>query len=275
MLITAVDDKFLPEASYLIRSCWRHEPTQRFYLFLVNSSEERLEDLQNFHPNLIVEHVRFDTDVPSFKGIMCCARTGPIYHVLEKYKEPTIYLDSDIILMKPLKGLFEELKTYDLLVSYHPQAKVKGAGGTEHTGKFNSGVIALSPTEAGLQFVRQYHRRVQDWIESGRPVDIPPEENNGIYACIDQEFLYTVYEEFKDKLKFKALPDKFNDTRFRPASVVWHGKGVARKCLPYVMAKLSMDNHFMYYLFALIRYPLSFTYYHLQKAVLAYKRKKR
>ncbi len=71
MIVTAVDDKFLSEASYLIRSCARHEPAQRFYLFLVNSSEDRVEDLRTCHPNLIVEHVQWPYDAEKWRGLMC------------------------------------------------------------------------------------------------------------------------------------------------------------------------------------------------------------
>lgn len=275
MIVTAVDDKYLSEASYLIRSCRRHAPKQKFYLFLVNSSEERVAGLHRFHPNLIVEHVTWDTNVDSWKGIMCCARTGPICHVLEKYKEPTVYLDSDIVVMAGLDGLFAEMKDYDLMVRYHPEVKVRGAGGSEHTGKFNSGVIAVSATEIALEFIRCYHNKVKDWIESGRAIDISPQDNDGVYGCIDQEFLYTTYEDFKDKLRFKPLPNKFNDTWFRPGSVIWHGKGVARKRLPYKLAKLSLDNCVVNCIFSVVRYPLSFLYYHLQRWILAWKRRKR
>jgi len=39
MILTAVDDNFLPEAVSLIKSCAHHAPEQRFYLFVVNSDE--------------------------------------------------------------------------------------------------------------------------------------------------------------------------------------------------------------------------------------------
>ncbi len=186
---------------------------------------------------------------------------------METYKEPTIYLDSDIIVMAPLDELFDQLQTNDLLIRYRPEIEQLGPAGTMNSAKFNSGVIAIRPTEATLQFIREYDRLLREWIDAGKPIYQWRQEHN-VNTYIDQEFLYLVYEQLREQLKFKPLPDKFNDARFKPASVIWHGKGVARKRLPYVMAKMSLDNRFMYYLFALIRYPLSFAYYHLQKAVV-------
>ena len=61
MFVTAADDRFLTEATPLIKSCARHAPNQRFYLFLVNSRESRIVELRHTHPNLIVEHVDWPT----------------------------------------------------------------------------------------------------------------------------------------------------------------------------------------------------------------------
>jgi alpha-N-acetylglucosamine transferase len=193
--------------------------------------------------------------------------------VLQEYKEPVLYLDSDMLVMGPLDELFGELEAYDLLVQYRPQADVSGAGGTRFAGKFNSGVIAIRPSDVGIEFARQYDRRITEWIDTGKQL-CKYDEDSGIETCIDQEFLYLVYEEFKDRLKFAPLPDKFNDSRFRPGSVIWHGKGVARKRLPYVLGKMSYDNVLAYCIFSLIRFPFFSTYYHLQQWALVKKRSK-
>ena len=273
MILTAVDDNFLPEAVSLIKSCARHAPRQRFYLFLVNSSEQKFAKLHGFHPNLIVEHVQWPYDGRRWRGLMCSARAAPILHVLETYKEPALYLDSDMLVMGPLDELFDELETYDLLVQYRPEGDVLGAGGTRKAGKFNSGVIALRPSDAGIEFARKYDRCIREWIDTGKPL-CSYDQDRGVSTCIDQEFLYLVYEEFKERLRFTPLAIKFNDSRFRPGSIIWHGKGVARKRLPYVLAKLSYDSLPAYCIFSLIRIPFCFAYYHLQQWALARKKRK-
>lgn len=246
MILTAVDDNFLTEAVLLIKSCARHVPEEPFYLFLVNSTRERIAALRSCHPRLIVEHVLWPYDPERWRGLMCCARSVPIRHVLETYREPTLYLDSDILVMGPLDDLFGRLKSFDLLVKYRPEVDVLGAGGTRKAGKFNSGVIAVRPSEPGLQFAGEYDRRLREWIEAGKPL-CHFDEERGVSTCVDQEFLYVIYEEFGDRLKFQPLPDRFNDATFQSDSVIWHGKGSARRHPEYVLAKLSYGNRLQHY----------------------------
>jgi len=260
MILTAVDDNFLSEAITLIKSCARHVPEQRFYLFLVNSSEQRVAESRACHPNLIIELVRWPYDARRWRGLMCCARSIPFLNVLETYKEPTLYMDSDMLIMAPLDELFGELKTFDLLVRYHPESDVLGAGGTKNAAKFNSGVIAIRPSDVGIQFAREYDRRIREWINSGKEI-CKTDESYKVNTCIDQEFLYVIYKEFEGRIRFKPLPDKFNDAKFKPDSVIWHGKGTARKKPEYVRAKLAYSNRFRYYAFSLICYiPLRLIY---------------
>lgn len=255
MLLTAVDDRFLDEASFLIRSCARHAPQQRFYLLLVNSNEQRVKQLRTCHAGLIVEHAQWEYDPQRWRGLMCSARSIPLVHVLETYGEPTLYLDSDTILRRPLDYLWKLLEEYDLLVDYRPQVKVRGAGGTLHGGTFNSGVIATRPNENTLAFFREYDRTIRAWIATGKPL-CHFDEAAGVSTCIDQEFLYTVYEQFRDRLRFQPLPKKFNDPRLRADSVIWHGKGTARERPRYVLCKLSFGPSLRYYAFRLLGYPL-------------------
>lgn len=238
MLLTAVDDRYLDEAAFLIRSCARHMPQQRFYLHLINSSERRVAPMRAVHPRLIVEHVERPYVPEQWRSLMCCARTVPLLHVLREYREPTVYLDSDILVVRPLDELFALLETCDLSVRLRPQVVVAGAGGTLDAGKFNSGVIAVRPSAVGLEFAAEYDRRVRAWIEAGRPAGyVDPQ--CGVFTAVDQEFLYLVYEEFKRRLAFVPLPNAFNDSRLRPSSALWHGKGIARHHPRYVLEKLS------------------------------------
>lgn len=254
MLLTAVDDNYLSEASYLIKSCARYEPDQKFFLYLVNSSEDKVKKLKKQHPKLIVEHVTWKYDQSIWKGIMCCARSIPLKYVLESYKEPTIYLDSDTLLRAPLTELFGLLRSYDLSVLYRPDTKLRGPMGTDYCATFNSGVIAIRHNDVCLQFVEEYNKRMWDWIKSGKEFSAYRMEEK-LFTCIDQELLYIIYNEYSERLKFVPLPHKFNDSRFLDDSVIWHGKGTARKHPQYVHEKLKYDNVLLSHLFYLANWP--------------------
>lgn len=249
MLLTACDSEYWAEAEILIKSCARHEPNQRFYLFLV-SCDPTLDSLvKTWHPNIIIDRVVWPYEVEPRPGMLYCIRSIPLRKVLETYREPTIYLDSDTLLRGPLTELFEALKTCDLTVKLRPQLRHVGAAGTPYGSTFNNGVIGIRPSAAGIRFVQEYDRTLQEFVTSGKPLTIYREEI-GIRFVVDQELLYVTYLSLEDALLFKPLPSKFNDAKFDPASIIWHGKGTARTNPRYVKEKLRYSNKLLFYPFS-------------------------
>lgn len=250
MLLTACDDKYLSEAEILIKSCAMHEPNQRFYFFLISSNCSLKSRIKSWHPDIVIECVQWPYNVPPRPGMLYCIRSIPLQSVLEKYREPTIYLDSDTILREPLFEIFEDLQTYDLLVKKRPELEHTGAAGTPYGSTFNSGVIAIRPSDAGIRFAKHYNRILETYIASGKPL-IRYQEDIRIRFVVDQELLYVVYHELKDQLLYKPLPNKFNDAKFSPDSIIWHGKGTARENSYYVKEKLRYGNPLSFYAFSL------------------------
>ncbi|MBX2857964.1 MAG: hypothetical protein KTR17_04815 [Cellvibrionaceae bacterium] len=247
MIVTAVDYTYLRrEGTYLIKSCWKHAPEQRFYLYLVNAPKEIDAELNQWHGNIIVEHREYPVSPETWKGVMCCARTIPLQHVLHKYREPTIYLDSDVIVKRPLTQLFSLLEQHDLAVLLREQSRIVGPLGTEHAYKFNSGVIGIKPSPYGLEFVQRYCDFIQTKIKAGAAID---HTDQGVYTALDQEYLYVLYQEMSDRIKFQALSETFNDSEFKPGSVVWHGKGNTRSQYVYKREKADYDANYSKYIF--------------------------
>ena len=250
MLLTACDDKYLSEAEILIKSCAKYEPDQRFYFFLVSSNPLLKSTIKTWHPDIVIECVEWPYDEPPRSGMLYCIRSIPLQSVLETYREPTIYLDSDTILRGSLFEIFKDLQTYDLLVKKRPELKQLGVAGTPYASTFNSGVIAIRPSEAGILLARLYNDILHAHIASGKPITHYQEDIRvSVYA--DQELLYVAYHQLKDQLLFKPLPTKFNDAKFDPDSIIWHGKGTARKNPYYVKEKLRHSHQFKYYAFSL------------------------
>lgn len=265
MLLTAVDKKYLfAEAQFLIKSCAKFEPKQRFYLYLVNTEKYWDKEIKKWHQNIIIEHAEFSYDPEKWRGLMCSARSMPLESVLTSYKEPTIYLDSDILLREPLTELFEQLKDNDVLIRLRSELKLKGPAGTEHSSKFNSGVIAVSPTEQAIKFVKEYNGRMHNHIASGEPAIL---NLGNVCTYIDQEYLYLVYLDMKDNLKFRPLDIKFNDPYFNDKSVVWHGKGVARTALKYKREKSRYESKLKFIKYSIHYYTSPQTIYHTLNSI--------
>jgi hypothetical protein len=209
-----------------------------------------MSTIKTWHPDIVIECVEWPYDEPPRPGMLYCIRSIPLHKVLKKYREPTVYLDSDVILRNSISEIIEDLKRYDLLIKMRPELVHIGAAGTPYGSIFNSGVIAIRPSEAGIRFAENYDRTVQAFIASGKSL-VRYQEDIRIRFVIDQELLYVTYDALRDNLLFKPLPTKFNDAKFDPESIIWHGKGTARKNPDYVKEKLRYGNQFRYCAFSL------------------------
>jgi hypothetical protein len=239
----------MSEARILIKSCARHEPNQRFYLFLVNADAVPDSTIKAWHPNIIIQRVTWPYQAERWRGMMCCARAIPLQKILEEYGEPTVYLDSDTLLRGPLTKLFDALENCDLMVQFRPDRRQIGAAGTPYGSTFNNGVIAVRPSAAGIRFAQKYNSKLREYIASGKPLEVYRPEYN-LSFVIDQELLYVTYLELQNELVFKPLPVEFNDTRFKPDRIIWHGKASLGKRPQYVREKLYYTNRLLFYPFS-------------------------
>lgn len=246
MIVTACDKNYLSEAEILIKSCARHAPDQKLYLYLVEGTSEHASLVQTWHPNVIVECAEWPYNGIK-PGMMYCLRSIPLKSVLEEYGEPTIYFDSDIILRSSLGGFFEILKGCDAMVRYHPDLNYVGAAGTPHGATFNNGVIALNASAGGIRLAQEYDQTLKEYLASGKALTTYNSELNMKFV-IDQELLYVTFERIKNSVVFEPLPMIYNDARFSYNSVVWHGKGAARKHPTFVIEQKRYRSELSYYL---------------------------
>jgi hypothetical protein len=252
MIVTACDENYLFEARNLIASCRRHEPNQRFYLYLVNSQNVSDATIARWHPKILIERVQIKYDSQKWRGLMCTIRSIPIVKALENYREKVIYLDSDIIIRAPLTKLWNALEYVDLMVKYRPWGNHLGAAGTNYASKFNSGVIAINSSDNGIRFAKEYSQNLSNFIASGQPLERRlPEEK--IVSIVDQELLYVTYLNLKEYIHFQPLPEGYNDAKFLLRSVIWHGKGTARNHPLFRLEKVRCQNQFFY----LFLFPVS------------------
>ena len=260
MILATCDRNYLHRVRLLISSCARHIPDQRFYLYLINSDKPTDREIQSWHPNLILEKVRWRIDPDNWRALMCSARALPLETVLKKYNEKVIYLDSDTLVRKSIHELLSILDKNDLTVKYRPQLNQMGAAGTHYAAKFNNGVIGIRPSPIGIKFAQRYNELIQEHIASGKPLEHHLKKEN-ITSIFDQELLFLTYLEFQDDISFYPLPEKFNDARFSPNSIIWHGKGTAYNHPLYTTERYRYEYPRMYYPLGLASQGLSIIRY--------------
>lgn len=236
MILTACDSSYLDEAACLIRSCARYAPEQSFYLFLINDQNTPDESIQKWHTDILIDRVFWPIKGERWRGIICSARSIPIEKALKKYHQKLLYLDADMIVRGSLTGLFHDLDLYDLMIKHRPQLNHLGPTGSQFASRFNSGVIAIRPSSGGLKFAQEYNLALQNYVNSGKPLVLPL-LGEKVVSYIDQELLFLTYLRLKNEITFSPLPDKYNDAKFMPDSLIWHGKGTARNHPLYRLEK--------------------------------------
>lgn len=247
MLVTIVDQNFLGEAETCIRSCARYNPEERFYLYLVNADSQLDRKIAKWHSNILIEHCTVPYKKKDWAGIICGLRCIPILKALEEFNQPTIYLDSDVLLRGSVRPVLNDLQRHDLMVKLRPQLEVVGPMGTPHAAKFNAGIIGFGNSQVAIDFAREFHRRLTAWYDSGKPFHMF-QDTHQVITGVDQELLYVLYEEWKERIRFKDLGNKYNDSSFDANSVIWHGKGKARNRRVYRLEQLYYKNRLLWLL---------------------------
>lgn len=255
MILTTADETYIPKAKTLIQSCARHAPDQLFYLYLINVDKTRDREIYAWHPNIVIEHVDWDYKPHRWRGLLCSARSIPLFRSLQNYKENVVYLDADTIVRHSPVDLFAILDDHHLTVKYRPRLNHLGPTGTLYASKFNSGVIGIQYSELGVAFAKRYNEILWNFNNSGRKLHVDL-INEKIVTYPDQELLFVAYLEFQNKIKFMALPEGYNDSKFLPKSTIWHGKGTAYNHPIFRIERNRYNGRFRYFTFGGLNFVL-------------------
>ncbi|MBA5762803.1 hypothetical protein H2O73_10645 [Vibrio sp. 404] len=248
MIVTVSDESnyLLNVTKYMILSLSKFMSDEKLFVIVVNGSGRYDEKIATWHPNLSILH--YEVKLENKRGLYFSFMALPLFDLMSKYNEPLIYIDGDVVIRSSLAPLFEQLKEYDLLVRYRPFCSIQGPMGTKYGGRVNSGVLALANTPQVLELVSEFKEKIMTFIEEGHDLISWNKEKTALTG-IDQELLWVLIMEYKDKLNFFPLNDKYNDSYFKSDSVIWHAKGVARKKLKYLMECNRLDGSYIKYFF--------------------------
>jgi hypothetical protein len=244
MLTTIIDQKHLfKEAKYLIKSCMKYMPDEKFVLNLINVAKNVDKEVESWHNNIIIRHLSLKIQKERYEGYMYCAMSFPLYDLLTEFNEPLIYLDADIVLRGRLDEIVNDLNKYDLMIRYLPFQNRRGPTTLKDGAKVNNGVTAIAPSTGGKLFAKNFREKILNYLDMDKN-SIFWHEDIKITTCIDQEFIYVTMKELEKENRIKIFPldNKFNDSYFLDSSLVWHAKGSARIHSKYLKEKAKYDE---------------------------------
>jgi hypothetical protein len=178
---TIISRNYLTFARILVMSYARHHPDGRFYLFIVDGlpdGEDAGADAHLLGPE--------DLDLPRFRE-MCfeydvaelCTAVKPslLLTLFHRFgEEEVIFFDPDILIMKPLDEMREQLASANIVLTPHTLKPIPADGlrpGEQDfllAGAYNLGFLALRRSDETLQFLRWWEAHLQD---GGAVVDVP------------------------------------------------------------------------------------------------------
>jgi hypothetical protein len=143
---------------------------------------------------------------------------------------PILYLDADMFVRKDISKFIKTLilDKIDVAFRLFEDRNLAGPTSTENGAKVNNGFQFVNDTSIAHKFYQTVNGRLDDYVKRALPL-IHRDGVSGQLTCVDQEFLYLAFLDFRDQLKFSDIPAQYNDSQFAFGSSIWHAKGVRKK----------------------------------------------
>ncbi|TFB13944.1 hypothetical protein E3V33_00095 [Candidatus Marinimicrobia bacterium MT.SAG.4] len=226
ILCSVASNDFLHYIERLLASAGTNLPEALFYIVLVNVDKIKAEYLNSLYGNLILEHdyVHFNNHADQ-QGYCTNRRSTLLPHLLKKYNSPVVWIDADSLIIKPAQELIEYANSCDFSVMYsdsHPLLNMsekkrmklpKGPLGSPYYGVFSAGLITMKNSQIMKEFVDSWAKKV---------------EKKKLSWYADQEGLFLTYLDYKDKIKFRSLPEKYWGRYYSEDIIIWVPKGYYR-----------------------------------------------
>lgn len=222
MIVTAINnnDFYFEQLRVMLWSLMVNSPEDKVFVHMIDFTEKTLEKLRRIYKN--TEFVDPEVSVKNkndIAGFMVCYRGKIIIEAMEKFKEPIAWFDTDLIIRKPLDGLWADLKENSLKIKVRrPTEKDKQKWESDPNYKnrfsFQAGIFCLGYSKNTLEYATEWGKEIQ--------------KKNNWYE--DQLQLYLKYEKYKEKIDLIELPFSYNDVGnsegecFLQDSHIWHCK---------------------------------------------------
>lgn len=206
----------------MVHSAAINFPQAKVLCHLINVPQKKQGLLKRLHPNIemTTEKIDFHLWKPIRKYIYCANKRAELLYNAVDSGNKLLYLDADSIIRKPCSELMDILGSCDLTV----KEKKKKGGLKAKYGRFSAGIIGFGNNSIVKEFIKRYAYIVEHDLNS--------------YS--DQYNLYKVYREFKNRINYVPLPERFCDTRLSDDGVIWNGKSNRKATAKY---KKEMEKY--------------------------------
>lgn len=186
-------------APLLMESFSIHEPECKFTLYTFNLSKNEVVEFEAYKNVLFVKNrfMGFDPKIASrWLYQLVCRKGGFLLDTMDRFPGEDLYvsMDIDMMLVRPLDELKEQMKTHDVGFVWVKNDKVA------------SGFIAASDTEDARRYIKEFHNRATYGFM---------EHKN------DQPTLAKLYDENKGKMNFLLLTRQYIDHHSSSNAYVW------------------------------------------------------
>ena len=204
---TVASNDYLHYLERFLVSANKYVPEALIDIVLVNVAQEKDDYLRILHSNIEIIHDYVYFNNVNEQGGYCTNRRASILHFSAiKYPDsPIAWLDVDSLFVAKADNFINHAKKYDLSVLSRPHSlskkksitkkKTVGPLGTPYMGAFSAGIITSNNSKIAKEFLDRYKQIVR---------------KSPLTWYTDQEGLFLVYLDYKSRLNFCDLPEKFN-----------------------------------------------------------------
>lgn len=212
-IITLADKVYYQYLIPLLHSANKHFNSAWAEVYLVDFDHQEspisiCEEIRAINPKY---NVTFLSSLPNVDLECYCtnARADLFYTLRRKTDNILFWLDADSIIRSSCDELIKHLSSCELTMNHKSEIR------------FKAGVIGMGSSDICRDFTTRYRSLVSS-------------EYNDWFA--NQKYLNKTYSEFKDRINFKPLPDKYCDTRLTDKGVIWAAQSENKSDSKYVGA---------------------------------------
>lgn len=217
-IVTVADSKYLEFLIPMINSASINFPEADMYINLINVGKEIDVVIKGINNKYEIVHEEVKLQGVELRNYCGHRRMSLLEELRKKTDSFLLWVDADSLIVKSCEELIELSKTCDLTMR------------EKQPGKHASGVIGVGSKDICYDFLKHYKEigeKEKDWGS-------------------DQRNLSKAYGDFKHKINYKPLPNKFCDVWLSDEGVIWAIKTKFRNSEKYLTEKKKYEKGVVY-----------------------------